>query len=164
MDLQSAIILTQSLVVLFPALWLSIGVYSNICRPDNNRDYIIRVMGMGMAVSPPYDKIYHSHFDRRIQNLSICKTLFFLLVCYEFIVCCGLWLAGAGLLFALAGEVSVATARTISICSVLGFTSIWCAFLIAGEWFVYWASDESPQKTHFFMTLWGLVTLLVLMQ
>ena len=164
MDLQSAIIMTQSIVVLFPALWLSIGVYSNIRHPDNNRDYVIRVMGMSMAVSPLYDGIYQSHFNRRIQNPSIFKTVFVLLVGYEFIVCCGLWLGTASLLLAFVGKVSVETARAISIYSALGFTSIWCAFLIAGEWFVYWASDESPQKTHFFMTLWGLVTLLVLMQ
>jgi predicted small integral membrane protein len=155
-----ALTLAQAVMVAFQAAWLSIAAYSNIRYPRTNRDYVLKVLTMELAQEDP--AIYQDHHHRRLTNPKVMVRLFALVSAAEALIALALWVAVALLLLSLSGVVSPAAARAVALLAVAGFTSIWAAFLVGGQWFHYWVSELSPQSTHFSMVLWGLAMLLLL--
>lgn len=155
-----ALTLVQAAMVAFQALWLSIAAYSNIRYPRTNRDYVERVLTMELAQENP--AIYEDHHHRRMTSPKVMARLFALVSSVEALVALALWAAVVLLLLSLLGVTTPISARAVALLAVAGFTSIWAAFLVGGQWFHYWVSELSPQSTHFAMVLWGLATLLLL--
>jgi predicted small integral membrane protein len=155
-----ALTLAQAVMVAFQAAWLSIAAYSNIRYPRTNRDYVLKVLTMELAQEDP--AIYQDHHHRRLTSPKVMVRLFALVSAAEALIALALWVAVALLLLSLSGVVSPAAARAVALLAVAGFTSIWAAFLVGGQWFHYWVSELSPQSTHFSMVLWGLAMLLLL--
>jgi predicted small integral membrane protein len=155
-----ALTLAQAVMVAFQAAWLSIAAYSNIRYPRTNRDYVLKVLTMELAQEDP--AIYQDHHHRRLTDPKVMARLFALVSAAEALIALALWVAVALLLLSLSGVVSPAAARAVALLAVAGFTSIWAAFLVGGQWFHYWVSELSPQSTHFSMVLWGLAMLLLL--
>lgn len=155
-----ALTLAQAVMVAFQAAWLSIAAYSNIRYPRTNRDYVLKVLTMELAQEDP--AIYQDHHHRRLTNPKVMVRLFALVSAAEALIALALWVAVALLLLSLSGVVSPAAARAVALLAVAGFTSIWAAFLVGGQWFHYWVSELSPQSTHFSMVLWGLAMLFLL--
>jgi predicted small integral membrane protein len=156
---QTAIDIAQAVLVALQAAWLSLGTYDNIRYPRINRDVVAKVLGLDALADTP--EIYAMLAHRRVTSQRAVRALFALVVVAEVAVSAALWLAALALALAAAGLVGGDLAGTLAIGAVTGFTAIWAGFLIGGQWFCYWHGDYG-QATHFFMTLWGIATLLAL--
>ena len=152
--------IVQGVLVMLQAAWLTLGVCTNIRHPGYNKEYIISVLTMELVKENP--ELYETFAHRRITHPGIHNLVFGVLLLVQISVSCLLWLGGVGLILATTSWVSGGIASTLAVCGVLGFTLIWGSFLVGGEWFLYWASERSPQYTHFFMLLWGVGTLVLL--
>ena len=152
--------IAQAFVLALPASWLTLGVLTNLRHPQHNRDYVVRVLTMELIKdSPP---LYESFSHRRITDPGWHRRCFALLVTGELLISIALWLGVALLVVASWGGVDEKIARTVATLAATGFAGFWGSFLVGGEWFLYWASEDSPQYTHFFMLLWGLVTVVIM--
>lgn len=158
--LETAIAIAQALLVGLQALWLSLAVFLNLHRPRVNGALVEEVMTMRPVRQFP--EIFEEVSGQRCERPALHRWAFRLVVAVELLVALSLLAATALLLLSLGGAVSAETARALAILAVAGFTAIWAAFLIGGEWFAYWAGSPGLQQTHFFMTLWGIATLAVL--
>jgi hypothetical protein len=156
---QTALDIAQAVLVALQAAWLSLGAYDNIRYPQINRGVIAKVLGLDALADTPqvYAKVAH----RRITDRVVIQRLFAFVVAVEVAVSLALWLAASVLALDAVGLVDGRLAGAFAILAVTAFTAIWAGFLIGGQWFYYWYGDHG-QATHFFMTLWGIATLLVL--
>ena len=158
---ESALVpFVHATLVVLQAAWLSFGAYNNIRHSGHNKGYVVRVLTMELAQDNP--EIYRAFAHRRITRPAVHHLFFAFLVLAQILVSALLWLGGGGLILAGLGGLDEGFARSLALCGVLGFTLMWGAFLVGGEWFLYWASENTPQYTHFFMLLWGIATLTVL--
>lgn len=161
-DLSLAHLIAQTAAVLFPALWLTIGVLDNLRHPRINEEVTAAVLSMSrMAVE--YPEAYAQVSHRRIKSRALQQFVFRLAVVWEALATLALWLAFGWLVAALTGSADREGARAAAILAVLLFTSIWAMFLIIGNYFSYWLCHEGAQHTHYQMLLWGLATVLLLM-
>ena len=85
-----------------------------------------------------------------------------MIVLAESLVALVLIVATIALAGAVTGLVHAETARIIACIGTLGFTAIWGAFLVGGQWVHYWVGHEGSQHTHFMLVLWGIGTWLAL--
>ncbi len=154
------LLLVQVLLVALQAAWLSLGAYSNLRWPRTNKDYVVDVVTMELTKESP--EIYEDHKHRAWSSPRLVDFLFRAVSLSEALVAGLLWAAAVFLLLAALGQVAAEFARGFALLAVLAFTAIWGSFLVGGQWFHYWVSEESPQSTHFFMLLWGIATLIVL--
>ncbi|WP_306120672.1 MULTISPECIES: DUF2165 family protein [unclassified Roseitalea] len=154
-------LLAQTIAVGLLAGWLVLGVLENLRAPDVNRDVIASILSLDQ-LRRDQPQIYQAVRRNRIAHERAPHLLFRLIVAAEFTVAALLVAGTVSLVLALAGTASVETARAVAALGALGFTAIWGCFLVGGQWFHYWASHEGAQLTHFVMTIWGLVTLLLL--
>lgn len=145
----------QTLSVSFLAAWLTLGVWDNIRHPSLNRDVVRDVLCMA-RLAEMYPDIYAQISYRTISRGWLVRLVFAGIVTLEATVVVALWVAAASL-FGGADH-----ALALAMLAVLGFTSIWALFLIAGNWFCYWCCHEGAQNTHYQMVLWGLATLVLL--
>ena len=70
--------------------------------------------------------------------------------------------AGEGVFRISVGLEDPEAARVVALLGVLGFTLIWSAFLVFGNWFLIWMCHEWAQSNHFQLLLWGIGTMLLL--
>ena len=113
-----------------------------------------------MRDSFPNDYALMAH--RRIENPSVHKLMFRLIVLSELVACVALWVGLGWMISALLGYVGGVEARTMAMLGVLCFTGVWSGFLIAGNHFAYWYCHEGAQNTHFQLAIWGVSTLVLL--
>ena len=136
--------------------WLILGVIENIRFPEINGWFVGEVMSMN-RVRQNRDA-WRLLGGNRVEDPRVHRALFRLIVAVEIVVAL-LLSAGAALLLAAAlGAADPATARLWAVAGVIGWTGIWGAFLVGGQWFHYWIGCEGSQATHFFMTIWGVAT------
>lgn len=159
--METLTILGQALLVGLLAGWLVIGAVENIRAPSANRDLVAAVLSM-RRVAEEKPAIYAVTKGNRIENPAIHSAVFAAIVVVEVIVAAVLTLGAALLLLAALGLAGAATARAVAVAGTLGFTAIWGAFLVGGQWVHYWAAWKDTQFTHYFMTLWGAVTFIAL--
>ena len=157
---ETVLLLAQSLLVALQAAWLTLGAYSNLRWPRTNKDSVTNVVTMELTKERP--EVYEDHKHRAVTDPKSIGFLFYSVGVIEAAVAAFQWLAAGVLLLAIPGTFEVETARALAILAVLAFTAIWGAFLVGGQWFHYWVSEQSPQSTHFFMLLWGIATLIFL--
>ncbi len=157
---EIVLLLAQSLLVALQAAWLTLGAYSNLRWPRTNKDSVTNVVTMELTKERP--EVYEDHKHRAVTDPKSIGFLFYGVGVIEAAVSVFLWFAAGALLLAIPNMFDVETARALAIVAVAAFTAIWGAFLIGGQWFHYWVSEQSPQSTHFFMLLWGIATLIFL--
>jgi predicted small integral membrane protein len=156
---EIAVDIAQVVLVALQAAWLALGAYENIRRPEVNRVDVAKVLGLDAVAGIP--ELYREIEHRRITDPAAIARVFAAVVAAECLVALALSAGALLLLASLFGLVGAGLASGIAILAVTGFTAIWAGFLIGGQWFYYWYG-EYGQRTHFFMTLWGIATLLVL--
>jgi predicted small integral membrane protein len=154
------LLLAQAVLVALQAAWLTLGAYSNLRWPRTNKPYVDDVVTMELTKENP--EVYEDHKHRAVSDPKLIGFLFRAVAVSEAMVAAFLWIAAGCLLLAALGATAVESARLVAILAVLAFTAIWGAFLVGGQWFHYWVSEQSPQNTHFFMLLWGIGTLIFL--
>ncbi len=152
-------VLVQTVVVLLPAAWLSLGALDNIIHYSINRDDVARVLALEALREWPDVQGRVGH--RAITNPGTVRCLFVLVVLAECATSVLLWIGAVHLGLAFFGLADYHHARDLAMIGALGFTGIWASFLIGGQWFYYWYG-EFGQPTHLKATLWGLATLIVL--
>lgn len=155
------VLVAQAAAVFFLAAWLSIGFIENILHPDLNETFTAQVLSME-RMREEYPEAYSVVAHRRIDSPAIQKFLFKLIVFWEGLATFALWVGFAALILAITGVVNPASARAFGVLGVVSFTATWAGFLIAGNWFCYWFCHEGAQNTHYQMTLWGVVTMVLL--
>lgn len=152
----------QIVLVGLLAGWLVVGAYENIRAPQINLELMRDVFSMKTLSEEEPDLFEHVKRNR-IAAPRVQELLFRSVVIFESIVATLLTLATLMLVLAMFGAVDGDVARLMGILGALGFTMIWGAFLVGGNWFHYWIAHKSTQHTHYFMTIWGIVTLSVLL-
>lgn len=161
MTLEIMVLITQAASVFFLAAWLTIGVFENLFYADMNRAFTTEVLDF-TRMRQDYPEAYARVAHRRVTNLAAQKWVFRLIVGWEIFTVLALWGASSALLLAALGCVSAELARALGLFAALSFTSTWAGFLIVGNWFCYWFCHEGAQNTHYQMTLWGIVTMILL--
>lgn len=157
---EIALLLAQALLVALQAAWLTLGAYSNLRWPRTNKSYVEAVLTMELTKENP--EVYEDHKHRAVSDAKTIASLFRGVALVEALVSILLWVAAGCLLLTAFGFVDGDLSRAIALVAVLAFTTIWGAFLVGGQWFHYWVSEQSPQNTHFFMLIWGIATLIFL--
>ncbi len=158
---DSIILLTQTALVTFQALWLGSGVRDNILYPSINETFTAQVMDMAyLREDDPSAYALVAH--RRVTSRAWQKAAFRLVVAWELLSTVTLVAAVVTLILALFGGVAAEFARGLALFAVLMFTTTWAMFLVVGNHFCYWFGHEGAQNTHFQMTLWGIATLIFL--
>ena len=161
MTLETIILVAQTACVFFLAAWLTIGVLDNIFHSALNSTITAEVLDM-TRMREEFPEAYEAVAHRRISNASVQKRLFVIIVVWEIVAAIALWLGFAAMLMAALGLAEPTTGRSLAVLGALLFTSIWAGFLMGGNWFCYWFCHEGAQNTHFQMTLWGVVTMILL--
>ncbi|MEM1286989.1 MAG: DUF2165 family protein [Pseudomonadota bacterium] len=160
--METVEVAVQVVLVSLLAGWLVVGAYENIRAPEVNLDLMRDVFSM-RSLSEEAPELYELLKRNRITAPNIQELLFRIVVVFETIVATILVIAAFMLGLALFGLLNLEIARILGVFGALGFTMIWGAFLVGGNWFHYWIAHKSTQHTHYFMTIWGIVTLAVLL-
>ncbi len=152
---QLALLFAQCILVLFLALWLSIGVHDNLRHSEVNAQFVTEVVTLS-RLSNDFPELYAIHARRAVTNPKSQRLLFQLIVGVECLVALGLWIATIMLVLALLNFTSESVAQSVALLASLAFTSIWSGFLVAGNYWCYWMCHEGAQNTHYQMTFWGI--------
>ena len=161
--MESTLLAAQALATSLLAAWLTLGVRDNILYPSVNETYTAEVMEM-TRLKAEYPDAYAPLAHRAITDRRLQQLAFRLVVCAELLAAIVLWIGVVALFMGMAGTGSPDTARSIAMTGAMLFTAVWAGFLIVGNHFCYWFCHEGAQNTHYQMTLWGLGTLILLMQ
>mgnify|MGYP001156779569 CR=1 FL=1 len=161
MTMDTVILLAQTLMTTSLAGWLLFGVLDNYLTPSLNRGFVGSVLTFE-RLKDMYPEDYARVSYREIKNPAIHRAVFVVIVAAETLVCTVLFVAIVMMFRALFGLVDPDSARTIALIGVLGFTLIWAAFLVFGNWFLLWMCHEWAQNSHFQLLLWGIATMVLL--
>ena len=157
---SEGLILVKALIALMPGACLALGALDNILHPAINRDDVARVLALEALNEYPEIKARLNH--RAITDQRVVWRLFAGLVAAETVASLLLLAGSVGLALSLLGLVPVELALAVAIAGATAFTGVWASMLVGGQWFYYWYGGFG-QGTHFLATLWGLGTLLVLL-
>lgn len=160
--LEATVLLGKAAILALPAGWLVAGAYDNIRQPHINHALIHAVLTM-RDVELEYPQYWPECRKRAITHAGVIKALFWAIVTCEVFV--SAWMVFAVGLMAAAGFGwgDPTTALVHAVASIAAFTAIWGAFLVGGNLFHYWMPERNPQKTHYFMTLWGVGTFVAML-
>jgi predicted small integral membrane protein len=152
----------EALLVAAPAAWLAIGVYENIRVPKANGDMVAEVLAMTRmkAEMPDYYRLVSAH---RTDSPRVHRLVFAAIVVAESASALLMLVGALALVGAALGLWGAALPRGIAAGGTLGFTMVWSAFLVGGQWVHYWATHQEAQHTHFMLAIWGVATLGVLL-
>lgn len=160
--LEATVLLSKAAILALPAGWLVAGAYDNIRHPDINHSLIHSVLTME-DVAQEYPHFWPQYQKRAITHDGFIRVIFWLIVACEVVV--SLWMVLAVVLMAASafGLTDPGTALVHAVAATAAFTAIWGAFLVGGNLFHYWMPERNPQKTHYFMTLWGVATFVAML-
>tara|TARA_R110002020_G_scaffold120200_5_gene274041 strand:- start:1195 stop:1680 length:486 start_codon:yes stop_codon:yes gene_type:complete len=160
--MPSLLIWVQLFMVTMPTLWLVLGALENIRAPAANGTMVADVLAM-RGMRDEFPDLYAALGRNRIESPRLHRGLFAAIVICESLVALVMLAGTAALLLAALGVLDLDLARILASIGMLGFTLIWSAFLVGGQWVHYWAGFEGAQHTHFLLTLWGSVVLCLLL-
>lgn len=160
--METVLLFVLAGILIFPAMWLTIGALENLLHPEINRVFTTEVMDMG-RLRADYPDAYALVAYRRIQSKRLTGWAFRLVVAWELLAAVGLWVGTLSLAGAALGWGGAEAALLRGIVGATMFSATWMAFLVIGNWFCYWFGHEGAQNTHFQMTLWGLACVLLMM-
>ncbi len=155
-------LVAQTVLVGLLAGWLITGAYENIRAPQVNLELVRDVFSMRL-MEEEWPAIYALVKRNRMTSHGLQTGLFRLIIAFETLVAAGLALGTLMLGLSVFDLVSAAYAQLFAGWAVLGFILIWGLFLVGGNWFHYWVTHKGTQHTHYFMTIWGIVTLAILL-
>ncbi len=158
---ETAIDIARIVLVTLHAAWLGLAVFDNMRHADVNRSDVAKVLDLEALKEEP--EIRARVAQRAISNPRTVRLLFAAIVAAETVVALALSLAAICLVLALLGVAENAFAHAFAIYAVTGFCAIWTGFLIGGQWFFYWYGDFG-QRTHLLLAIWGVATLMVVLQ
>ena len=119
---QTAIDISQIVLVALPAAWLSLGALDNLRHPDINRSDVAKVLALEALQNEPQIRARVAH--RAITDPVTVRRLFALIVLTEAIVSLALVSATIALVLALFGAVDSSFAHALAIYAVTGFTGV----------------------------------------
>ena len=145
-------------LVAAPGAWLALGAFENIRAPKANGAMVAEVLAMTRmkAEQPDYYALVSAN---RIESPRIHRFVFAAIVVVESVSAIVMLLGVLALAGAALGLWDAAVPRTVAVIGTLGFTMVWSGFLVGGQWVHYWAIHQDAQHTHFFLALWGVLTL-----
>lgn len=155
--METVVLAGQCVLVGLLAGWLALGAIENIRRPWVNRDSVSDVLAM-RTMRDEWPDTYRAFRSNRIEDARLHRLIFSAIVAAESIVAVTLVAGTAALGLALFELIPTETARIVAALGVLGFTAIWGAFLVGGQWVHYWVGHEGTQHSHFLLALWGVGT------
>lgn len=158
MELQWFVI---SVLVGFEAAWMTLAVLNNVRHAEHNRASVVAVMQMTW-VAEDMPESYTAFQHRRCLSDAFPHAAFRIVVMVECCTALALWVASITALLVAFGMAAATIAAPVVVLGSLAFCVPWAAFLIGGEWFVYFATSRSPQHTHFFLLIWGILTLIAI--
>lgn len=141
--------------------WLAIGLIENFRAPGVNRDLVSAVLNME-RIARERPEIHVLVKGNAIVSPRVHGVVWVAILVAETLATLALTAGTGALALAALGLVGAEPARLIAGAGVLGFTAIWGGMLVGGQWVHYWAVWKDSQFTHYFMTLWGVVTFLAL--
>ncbi|MEO5806219.1 DUF2165 family protein [Devosia sp.] len=159
--MEQMTIWVQVAMVAMPTLWLVLGALENVRAPKANGDMVAGVLAMAQ-MREEFPELFAVLGRNRITHAGLHKAIFAGIVTAECLVAVLMVIGTLMLLAAAFGLGSLETARVVATLGVLGFTLIWSAFLVGGQWVHYWAGYEGAQHTHLKLTIWGGVVLCLL--
>ena len=159
--MQHMLIWVQFFMVAMPTLWLALGALENIRAPSANGNMVADALAM-RPMRTQFPELYAALGRNRIESPQVHRWAFIAIVISESIVALVMLAGTLALLLAALGAVDAGAARVLATLGVLGFTMIWSAFLVGGQWVHYWAGAEGAQHTHFMLTIWGSAVLCLL--
>ena len=159
--METLLLIGQTLFTGLLAGWLVIGVIENFRAPPVNRDLVAAVLNME-RIRRERPEIYELTKGNRITSPATHRLVWAAILTAEVIASVVLVAGTLALAGAALGAVAPDTARLIAGAGALGFTAIWGGMLVGGQWVHYWAAWKDSQFTHYFMTLWGVLTFLAL--
>ena len=156
MELQWFVV---SVLVGIEAAWMTLAVLNNVRHAEHNRASVVAVMQMTwLAEDMP--ESYAAFQHRRCLSDAFPHAAFRVVVTVECCAAFALWVASITALLVAFGMAAAPIAAPIVVLGTLAFCVPWASFLIGVEWFVYFATPRSPQYTHFFLLVWGILTLI----
>jgi hypothetical protein len=159
--METLTLIGQAVMVGLQFGWLAIGAWENVRAPSVNRDLVGAVLSM-TRVRDERPEIYEVTKGNRIEDPRVHAALYAAIVAAEIAVAAVLAAGALALLAAAFGWVPAEPARIVAGAGVIGFTAIWGAFLVGGQWVHYCAAWKDSQFTHYFMTIWGVATFVAL--
>ena len=112
--IDTAILIAQTVSVLFLALWLTTGVFENLFYPSLNSTFTAEVLDM-KRMREDYPDAYALVAHRRISSPTVQLFLFRLIVVWEVIVTLWLWAAVITLVLAIFGILEGVPARVFGV-------------------------------------------------
>lgn len=160
---ETVVLLAQIAALTALAAWLTTGVWDNIVHPANNEAFTAQVMGM-TRMRDTYPDEFARVAHRAVTRRSLQRAAFRFVVAAELVAALALWAGVVALALTLADMASRDTAQALALLGATLFTCIWAGFLVVGNYFCYWFCHEWGQNTHFQMTVWGLLTMIFVVQ
>ncbi len=158
---QWIVLFCQSAVVALEALWLTVAIRNHRNKSTCKEDEFDRILSLDKT-KERIAEIDNDISTQRTINLETKQRFFRRLVTAEIIVAVLLWLAALFLFLGIFGVVAGGFANTLAHIAVLGFITIWAGLLIASQWYRNKDGIEAAQQTHFFLLIWGILTLIYL--
>ncbi|MEM0946634.1 MAG: DUF2165 family protein [Pseudomonadota bacterium] len=153
-------LVVQAVALACVAVWMTVAVRDNWQHPDLNLDAIAMVMRLDLMERDwPEDYVQVAH--RRVTEPRIHKLAFRAVVTAETLAAAALWISALLLLLSAGGAVAAEIAKAAAALSLVWFVAIWAGFIAGGNYFCYWYCHHSSQTTHYFLLLWGLLTLIL---
>jgi len=143
------------------AAWLVFGALENIRAPATNGQIVADVMRM-KAMRQLHPEFFAVMGNNRVDNARLHRLAFGTIVLCESLVSLVMVAGTLAMSCAFLGFLPAEPALIVATLGVLGFTLIWSAFLVGGQWFHYWAGHEGAQHTHFLLAIWGTAVLVLL--
>jgi len=155
---SNLVLWVEALLVAAPGAWLALGAFENIRTPKANRDMVAEVLAVTRmkAELPDYYPLVSTH---RVESPAIHRVVFACIVVVETLSAIAMLVGALALAGAALGLWPPGAPRAIAVIGTLGFTMVWSGFLVGGQWVHYWATHQDAQHTHFFLALWGVLTL-----
>ena len=144
------------------AAWMIVAVADNWRHPTLNEEAVAMVVRLDL-MEKEYPEEFSKIAYRRIEDPKTIRAIYHLIRAAETLAAVLLTLSAVLLLSAAAGGVAVTTATGLALVSTAGFASIWAAFIIGGNYFVYWYSHQWAQMNHFSLLFWSLLVFIALL-
>lgn len=156
--METALLAAQLVATGLITGWITLGVRDNLIHPQVNETYTAEVMEM-TRMRTEYPEAYAAVAHRAVTDRGAQVIAFRLVVAVELLSAILLWIGVGGLALALFG---LGGGPVMALVGTTVFTAVWGGFLVVGNHFCYWFCHQEAQNTHFQMTLWGLVTMVLL--
>lgn len=156
-----ALLLAQTGVTACLAAWMGQGAAANWIHPRLNEAAVAMVMRLDMMERDFPDE-FAAVRGRRVTDPRRIRLAFRVILLWETVAAALLCFGTLAMLAALFGAMPADAARGWAMIGALAFVVNWAGFLIGGDWFCYWYCHFSSQATHFFLMLWGTLSLILL--